>query len=169
MQEERPRLPPRVRPAEEPRRLRPGRLAAGPARRRQGGDRPQAARCLPRADRAAGRVLRRAGPAAALRRQAPPGRRQRPHPRHPGHPAPGGRALMVILKTPEEIEKIAAWWRVLAKCHRLLRSKARPGITTGELDEAAERLILSQGAQPVFKGYKGFPGSICASPNAMVV
>src|SRR5215204_5696935 len=76
---------------------------------------------------------------------------------------------MVILKTPEEIEKIAASGRVLAKCHRLLRSKARPGITTGELDEAAERFILSQGAQPVFKGYKGFPGSICASPNSMVV
>ena len=76
---------------------------------------------------------------------------------------------MVILKTPEEIERIAASGRVLAKCHRLLRSKARPGVTTGELDEAAERFIRSQGAEPVFKGYKGFPGSICASPNSMVV
>jgi methionyl aminopeptidase len=76
---------------------------------------------------------------------------------------------MVILKTPEEIEKIAASGRVLAKCHRLLRSKARPGVTTGELDEAAERFIRSQGGEPVFKGYKGFPGSICASPNSMVV
>src|SRR5918992_1645657 len=76
---------------------------------------------------------------------------------------------MVILKTPEEIELIAASGRVLAKCHRLLRSKARPGVTTGELDEAAERFIRSQGAEPVFKGYKGFPGSICASPNSMVV
>ena len=76
---------------------------------------------------------------------------------------------MVILKTPEEIEKIAESGRVLAKCHRLLRSKARPGITTGELDEAAERFIRSQGGEPVFKGYKGFPGSICASPNSMVV
>src|SRR3954467_8051755 len=76
---------------------------------------------------------------------------------------------MVILKTPEEIEKIAKSGRVLAKCHRLLRSKARPGITTGELDEAAERFIRSQGGEPVFKGYKGFPGSICASPNSMVV
>jgi methionyl aminopeptidase len=76
---------------------------------------------------------------------------------------------MVILKTAEEIDRIAASGRVLAKCHRLLRSKARPGVTTRELDEAAERFILSQGAQPVFKGYKGFPGSICASPNSMVV
>ncbi|MDQ3587487.1 MAG: type I methionyl aminopeptidase [Actinomycetota bacterium] len=76
---------------------------------------------------------------------------------------------MVILKTSEEIERIAASGRVLAKCHRLLSSKARPGVTTGELDEAAERFIRSQGAEPVFKGYKGFPGSICASPNSMVV
>jgi methionyl aminopeptidase len=76
---------------------------------------------------------------------------------------------MVILKTPEEIEKIAASGRILAKTHRLLRSKARPGVTTGELDDAAERFIRSQGGEPVFKGYKGFPGSICASPNSMVV
>jgi len=76
---------------------------------------------------------------------------------------------MVILKTPEEIERIAASGRVLARCHRLLRSKARPGVTTAELDEAAERFIRSQGGEPVFKGYRGFPGSICASPNSMVV
>ena len=43
------------------------------------------------------------------------------------------------------------------------------GVTTSELDEAAERFIRSQGATPTFKGYRGFPGSICASPNSMVV
>src|SRR3954465_8156095 len=74
---------------------------------------------------------------------------------------------MVILKTPDEIEKIAESGRGVAKCPRLLRSKARPGITTGELDEVAERFIRSQGGEPVFKGYRGFPGSICASPNSM--
>jgi methionyl aminopeptidase len=51
----------------------------------------------------------------------------------------------------------------------MLQAKARPGVTTAELDEAAERFIASQGATPTFKGYRGFPGSICASPNAMVV
>jgi methionyl aminopeptidase len=51
----------------------------------------------------------------------------------------------------------------------LLSGKVRPGVTTGELDAAAERFIRSQGAEPVFKGYRGFPGSICASPNSMVV
>ena len=44
-----------------------------------------------------------------------------------------------------------------------------PGVSTAELDEAAERHIRSRGATPTFKGYRGFPGSICASPNAMVV
>jgi len=77
--------------------------------------------------------------------------------------------MAIIKKTPEEIEQIAASGEVLARCHRLLRSKARPGVTTGELDEAAERFIRSQGAEPAFKGYHGFPGSICASPNSMVV
>jgi methionyl aminopeptidase len=51
----------------------------------------------------------------------------------------------------------------------MLRAKARAGVTTGELDKAAERFIRSQGAEPAFKGYRGFPGSICASPNSMVV
>ena len=50
----------------------------------------------------------------------------------------------------------------------MLASKCRPGVTTSELDEAAEKFIRSQGASPTFKGYRGFPGSICASPNAMV-
>jgi methionyl aminopeptidase len=77
--------------------------------------------------------------------------------------------MAIVRKTPEEIERIAASGRVLARCHRLLRSKARAGVTTDELDEAAERFIHSQGATPAFKGYRGFPGSICASPNSMVV
>ena len=76
---------------------------------------------------------------------------------------------MIIRKTPEEIEKMAASGSILARCLQMLRSKARPGVTTGDLDEAAERFIRSQGAEPAFKGYRGFPGSICASPNSMIV
>jgi methionyl aminopeptidase len=76
---------------------------------------------------------------------------------------------VIHLKTPDEIEKMAAAGRVLARCHEVLRKKARPGVTTAELDEAAERFIRSQGGEPAFKGYRGFPGSICASPNSMVV
>src|SRR3954463_9933650 len=59
--------------------------------------------------------------------------------------------------------------KILARCHTLLSRKARPGVTTGELDAAAEKFIRSHGAEPAFKGYRGFPGSICASPNSMVV
>jgi methionyl aminopeptidase len=72
-------------------------------------------------------------------------------------------------KTPEQIEKMAAAGRILARCQQMLKKSARPGITTAQLDEIAERYIRSQGAEPAFKGYRGFPGSICASPNSMVV
>lgn len=58
---------------------------------------------------------------------------------------------------------------ILAATLDLMESKVRSGITTGELDAAAERFIRSQGAIPTFKGYRGFPGSICASPNEMIV
>ena len=77
--------------------------------------------------------------------------------------------MAIIKKTADEIDKIAASGRVVARCHRLLRSMARPGVSTGALDAAAEKFIRSQGGEPVFKGYRGFPGSICASPNSMVV
>jgi methionyl aminopeptidase len=76
---------------------------------------------------------------------------------------------MIIHKTPEQIEKMAASGQILTRCLKMLASKARPGVTTAELDEAAEKFIRSQGAEPAFKGYRGFPGSICASPNEMVV
>jgi methionyl aminopeptidase len=75
----------------------------------------------------------------------------------------------IIRKTPEQIEAMAAAGEIQARCLRMLEAKIRPGVTTKELDEAAEKFIRSQGAIPSFKGYRGFPGSICASPNAMVV
>jgi methionyl aminopeptidase len=76
---------------------------------------------------------------------------------------------VIIKKTPEEIDRMAAAGAILVKTMNLLAGKVRPGATTRELDEAAEKFIRSQGAIPAFKGYRGFPGSICASPNAMVV
>jgi methionyl aminopeptidase len=76
---------------------------------------------------------------------------------------------VIIKKTPEEIEKIAAAGEILVKTLALLQSKLRPGVTTAELDAAAEKFIRSQDAEPAFKGYRGFPGSICTSPNSMVV
>ncbi len=58
---------------------------------------------------------------------------------------------------------------ILAATLDLLEGKIRAGVSTAELDQAAERFIRSQGAKPTFKGYRGFPGSICASPNGMIV
>ena len=75
----------------------------------------------------------------------------------------------IILKSPEQIEQMAAAGAIQARCLKMLRSKVRAGVTTDELDLAAERFITSQGATPSFLGYRGFPGSICASPNSMVV
>jgi methionyl aminopeptidase len=75
----------------------------------------------------------------------------------------------IIVKTPEQVERMAAAGSIQARCLKMLESKCRPGVTTAELDAAAEKFITSQGAVPSFKGYRGFPGSICASPNSMVV
>jgi methionyl aminopeptidase len=76
---------------------------------------------------------------------------------------------LILKKSPAEIEQIAAAGAILVKTMSLLQAKVRPGVTTAELDLAAEKFIRSQGAEPAFKGYRGFPGSICASPNSMIV
>jgi len=76
---------------------------------------------------------------------------------------------VIIKKRPEEIERMAAAGAILVRTLSLLAGKIRPGVTTHELDEAAEKFIRSQGAEPAFKGYRGFPGSICTSPNSMIV
>src|SRR5215208_2426369 len=76
---------------------------------------------------------------------------------------------MIVKKSPAEIDKMAAAGAILVKTMDLMAGKIRPGVTTLDLDRAAEKFIRSQGATPAFKGYRGFPGSICASPNHMVV
>jgi methionyl aminopeptidase len=76
---------------------------------------------------------------------------------------------VIIKKSPDEIERMAAAGAVLVKTMNLLAGKIRPGVSTRDLDQAAEKFIRSQGAEPAFKGYRGFPGSICASPNSMIV
>jgi len=76
---------------------------------------------------------------------------------------------VIIKKNPEEIDRMAAAGAILVRTLELVESKVRAGVSTGELDAAAERFIRSQGAEPAFKGYRGFPGSLCTSPNSMVV
>jgi methionyl aminopeptidase len=76
---------------------------------------------------------------------------------------------MIIRKSEPEIEAMARAGRVVADTLALLGETVRAGLTTRELDEVAEDYIRSQGGTPTFKGYHGFPASICASPNSMVV
>ncbi|HUN78788.1 MAG TPA: type I methionyl aminopeptidase [Solirubrobacteraceae bacterium] len=76
---------------------------------------------------------------------------------------------MIIKKSPAEIEKMAAAGEILVQTLELVQARIKPGVRTSELDAVAERFIRSRGAVPTFKGFRGFPGSICASPNAMVV
>jgi methionyl aminopeptidase len=76
---------------------------------------------------------------------------------------------VIIRKSPAEIEKMARAGAVVRGCLELMARELRPGITTRELDRLAEKYIRANGGVPTFKGYRGFPGSICASPNDMVV
>jgi methionyl aminopeptidase len=76
---------------------------------------------------------------------------------------------VIIRKSPAEIDAMAAAGAILVRTLQLVERQVRPGVTTAELDEVAEKYIRSQGAVPTFKGYRGFPGSICASPNSMIV
>jgi methionyl aminopeptidase len=79
------------------------------------------------------------------------------------------RAGTVTIKRAEEIEKMRHAGAILASILEQLRAELRPGQTTGGLDQLAERLIREADAVPSFKGYRGFPASICASINDEVV
>ena len=76
---------------------------------------------------------------------------------------------MIIRKAAGEIERMARAGVVVADTLALLGEHARPGVTTQQLDELADDFIRSRGGTPTFKGYRGYPASICASPNSMVV
>jgi methionyl aminopeptidase len=76
---------------------------------------------------------------------------------------------VIIKKSPQEIDKMARAGAILVATLKQIEGRIRPGVSTGELDTVAERFIRSSGGVPTFKGYRGFPGSICASPNDMVV
>ena len=77
--------------------------------------------------------------------------------------------MTVILKTPEEIEAMKEAGRLSAAVLREVGARCVPGVSTLELDQFAEDYIRSRGGTPTFKGYGGFPGSICASINEQIV
>ena len=76
---------------------------------------------------------------------------------------------MIIGKSRKELEKMRAAGRLAGLVREALRRMTRPGVTTLELDAAAEQMIRAAGALPTFKGYHGFPYSICASVNEQIV
>jgi len=76
---------------------------------------------------------------------------------------------MVIIKTPEEIDVMRSANIIVADILEAIRLMIKPGITTGELNKEAEKLVKKKGAVPAFKGYCGFPAALCTSVNEEVV
>ena len=76
---------------------------------------------------------------------------------------------MIVRKSLAEIEQMASAGRVVAETLALIGEQLHPGVTTAELDRLADEFIRSHGGVPTFKGYRGYPASICTSPNDMIV
>lgn len=76
---------------------------------------------------------------------------------------------MITLKSSREIELMREAGRIVALTHRVLKEAIRPGISTYDLDQLAEKTIRENGAIPSFKGYNGYPCSICASVNNVII
>jgi methionyl aminopeptidase len=76
---------------------------------------------------------------------------------------------VIIIKSPREIEQLKKSCAIVVEIFRELKKVIAPGITTKELDQISEKIILSRGALPAFKGYRGFPASLCVSINEEVV
>jgi methionyl aminopeptidase len=76
---------------------------------------------------------------------------------------------VIIRKSAGEIERMAQAGAVVAETLERIGEHVRPGVTTAELDRLADEHIRSRGGVPTFKGYRGYPASICASPNEMIV
>lgn len=76
---------------------------------------------------------------------------------------------MIIIKNDSEIEKMRRAGRLVGETLSMLEKEVKPGITTAELDKLGEKYIRSNGGIPSFKGYGGFPASICTSVNEQIV
>ncbi|RJQ48458.1 MAG: type I methionyl aminopeptidase [Nitrospiraceae bacterium] len=76
---------------------------------------------------------------------------------------------MIILKSQDEIKRMAESCLIVAKVLEGIKKEVHPGIKTAELDRYVESFIVSRGARPAFKGYRGYPASVCTSINEQVV
>ena len=77
--------------------------------------------------------------------------------------------MSVTIKSPQEIELMREAGKILAKVHEQLGKELKPGMSTLEVDRLGEEMIRSFGCEPSFKGYQGYPASICVSINEEVV
>ena len=76
---------------------------------------------------------------------------------------------MIVCRSKAEIEKLRRVNQLVARILASLRAMVAPGVTTGDIDAAAEALVREAGAEPAFKGYHGYPATVCASINEQVV
>jgi methionyl aminopeptidase len=76
---------------------------------------------------------------------------------------------MILLKSPSEVEQMRLPGEIVGGAHERVREALKPGVTTAELDRLVEEYIREKGGTPAFKGYRGFPASVCASVNEEVV
>ncbi len=76
---------------------------------------------------------------------------------------------MIVLKSSDEVEKMAIASKIVAEVLLVLKEMLQPGVTTVDLDKVAEERIRKQGGVPAFKGYRGYPATLCASVNEQVV
>ena len=76
---------------------------------------------------------------------------------------------MIRINTQDEVAGIRESAQIVAKCLQMLAGEVKPGVTTLQLDRLAEQFIRDQGGEPAFKGYRGYPATICASVNEEVV
>ena len=148
------------------------RRPAGAADRRQPGGRARAAEGVPPAVRAARRVLPRAADVPIDRRRA--GARSRGG--GSGGGDRGGRqrrrrgsARVIVCRSAAELERMREAGRLVGEVLTELAAHVAPGVTTADLDELAEKRIRKAGATPAFKGYHGYPATICASVNEEVI
>ena len=76
---------------------------------------------------------------------------------------------MIVRKSPAEVQVMARAGKVVADLHEVVREEVRPGVSTAHLDAVAERFVRDRGAVPSFKGYRGFPATLCTSVNSQIV
>src|SRR5919197_546455 len=76
--------------------------------------------------------------------------------------------MTIVLRSRQQIAKMREAGRLVAETFEVLRPHIRPGVTTKELDRIAEKYIRDRGATPAYKGYRGFPATICVAPNNVI-